>query len=197
MLCVEPILLLVTIYLSLVYGVLYARAFLPHLLTFPPNNWVLSTVFEALPIIFVGTRHFSIGESGLIFIGVGIGTTLGAALFFPMTAHYPQLMVKWRGFPPPEQRLFGAMIGGVSLVLGCFWLGWTGNYASVPWYVPALATIPIGFSVSMVFISFFVSPFPLRLSAMADGWLERRTLWTPTLVILRPPSPRAPWCVPP
>ncbi|EPS94316.1 hypothetical protein FOMPIDRAFT_1026243 [Fomitopsis schrenkii] len=136
MLCVEPILVLVTLYLSLVYGVLYA-------------------LFEALPIIFVETRHFTIGECGLIFIGVGIGTTVGAAAFFPMTAHYPQLMLKWRGFPPPEQRLFGAMIGGASLVLGSFWLGWTGNYAAVPWYVPALATIPIGASVSMVFISFF------------------------------------------
>lgn len=114
-------------------------------------------MFEALPIIFVKTRHFTIGQSGLIFIGVGIGTTIGAAAFFPLSAHYPALMVKWRGFPPPEQRLFGAMIGGTSLVVGCFWLGWTGNYAAVPWYVPALATIPIGASVSMVFISFFVS----------------------------------------
>ncbi|TFY57696.1 hypothetical protein EVJ58_g6869 [Rhodofomes roseus] len=135
MLAIEPILLLVTIYLSLVYGVLYA-------------------LFEALPVIFVHTRNFTVGECGLIFIGVGIGTTIGAASFIPLTAHYPRLMKEWRGFPPPEQRLFGAMIGGTSLVLGCFWLGWTGNYPSVPWYVPALGTIPIGASVSMVFISF-------------------------------------------
>ncbi|KAI0946742.1 hypothetical protein AcW1_010117 [Taiwanofungus camphoratus] len=136
MLVTEPILLLVTIYLSLVYGVLYA-------------------LFEALPVIFVGTRGFNIGESGLVFIGVGIGTSIGAASFKPLTSHYPRLLVKWRGFPPPEERLFGAMLGGPSLVIGCFWLGWTGNYPSVPWYVPALGTIPIGASVSMVFISFF------------------------------------------
>jgi len=135
MMMVEPILILVTLYLSVVYGVLYA-------------------LFEAIPVIFVGTRGFNIGENGLIFIGVGIGTTLGAAAFKPLTAHYPMLMQKWRGFPPPEQRLFGAMLGGPSLVLGCFWLGWTGNYPSVPWYVPALGTIPIGMSVSMIFISF-------------------------------------------
>ncbi|PCH37153.1 MFS general substrate transporter [Wolfiporia cocos MD-104 SS10] len=135
MLAIEPILLLVTIYLSLVYGVLYA-------------------LFEALPVIFVGTRGFTIGESGLVFIGVGIGTTIGAATFLPLTRHYPELMKKWHGFPPPEQRLFGAMLGGITLVIGCFWLGWTGNYPSVPWIVPALGTIPIGASVSMVFISF-------------------------------------------
>ncbi|OSX62324.1 hypothetical protein POSPLADRAFT_1143698 [Postia placenta MAD-698-R-SB12] len=136
MLAVEPILLLVTLYLSLVYGVLYA-------------------LFEALPFIFVETRGFNIGESGLVFVGVGIGTTLGAAAFVPLSRHYPRLMKEWRGFPPAEQRLFGAMLGGPSLVIGCFWLGWTGNYPSVPWIVPALATIPIGASVSMVFISFF------------------------------------------
>ncbi|KAH9941408.1 MFS polyamine transporter [Amylocystis lapponica] len=135
MLAMEPILVLITFYMSLVYGVLYA-------------------LFEALPIIFISLRGFSLGQSGLIFIGVGIGTTIGAMSFVVLTSHYPRLLVEWHGFPPPEQRLFCAMIGGPLLVVGAFWLGWTGNYASVPWYVPALATIPIGASVSMVFISF-------------------------------------------
>ncbi|KAH9947520.1 MFS polyamine transporter [Amylocystis lapponica] len=135
MLAMEPILVLVTLYMSLVYGVLYS-------------------LFEALPIIFIGVHGFTLGRCGLIFIGVGIGTTIGAASFVLLMSHYPRLLVEWHGFPPPEQRLFGAMIGGPLLVIGAFWLGWTGNYPSVPWYVPALATIPIGASVSMVFISF-------------------------------------------
>jgi MFS transporter, DHA1 family, multidrug resistance protein len=70
---------------------------------------------------------------------------------------YPELMKTWRGFPPPENRLFGAMIAGPCLVIGCFWLGWTGAYPSIPWYVPAMATILIGLSVSLVFMSFLVS----------------------------------------
>ncbi|PCH37698.1 MFS polyamine transporter [Wolfiporia cocos MD-104 SS10] len=135
MLCIEPILLLVTIYMSLVYGILYA-------------------LFEAIPIIFVSKRGFTLGESGLIFIGVGIGSVIGAALFHPLSKHYPELLRRWRGFPPPEQRLFGAMIGGICLVVGCFWLGWAGEYRGVPWYVPALGTIPLGMSISMIFISF-------------------------------------------
>ncbi|EMD32362.1 hypothetical protein CERSUDRAFT_108809 [Gelatoporia subvermispora B] len=145
MLILEPILVLVTLYLSLMYGVLYA-------------------LFEALPIIFMGTRGFTEGQAGLIFIGVGIGTTLGAMTTLPLSRHYPQLLKRWRGFPPPEQRLWGAMIGGPCLVVGCFWLGWTGQYASIPWIVPALATVPIGFSVSIVFISF--------LSYLVDTYLQ-------------------------
>ncbi|CCM06389.1 uncharacterized protein FIBRA_08648 [Fibroporia radiculosa] len=135
MLFIEPILLLITLYLSLVYGVLYA-------------------LFEAFPVIFIEKRGFTVGESGLVFIGVGIGTTVGAASFALLFGHYPALIERWRGFPPPEQRLHGAMVGGVCLVVGCFWLGWTGSYAGVPWYVPALGTIPIGASVSMIFIAF-------------------------------------------
>ncbi|CDO78123.1 hypothetical protein BN946_scf184725.g2 [Trametes cinnabarina] len=135
MLLLEPILILVTLYLSLVYGILYA-------------------LFEALPLIFMGTRGFNIGESGLIFIGVGIGTTIGAYMTIPLSKHYPALVAKWRGFPPPEERLLGAMIGAPLLVVGCFWLGWTGQYHSIHWIVPAIATVPIGASVALVFNSF-------------------------------------------
>jgi hypothetical protein len=46
------------------------------------------------------------------------------------------------------------MIASPALVIGCFWLGWSGNYAAVPWYVPALSTILIGFAISLIFMSF-------------------------------------------
>ncbi|KAH8826531.1 MFS polyamine transporter [Flagelloscypha sp. PMI_526] len=144
MLAKEPILVLVTIYLSLVYGVLYA-------------------LFSAFPIIWIQTRQFTIWQSSLIFIGVGIGATLGSVINSYSTRHYPALTKKWRGFPPPEERLYGAMIGGPLLVIGAFWLGWTGHYASVPWYVPALATIPIGIGISVIFMSF--------ISYLVDAYL--------------------------
>lgn len=118
-------------------------------------------VFEALPIVFMEKRSFNVFQNGLIFVGVGIGTTLGALINWSVLRHYPRLIREWKGFPPPEQRLFGAMIGGPSMVIGCFWLGWSGNYASVPWIVPALSTIIIGMSIALVFTSFLVSVFSL------------------------------------
>ncbi|KAI0746294.1 MFS polyamine transporter [Daedaleopsis nitida] len=135
MLINEPILLLITIYISLVYGILYA-------------------LFQAIPFIFLTTRRFDIGQAGLIFIGVGIGTTIGAFLSAPLSKHYPQLTVKWRGFPPPEERLYGPMIGAPLLIIGSLWLGWTGQYASIHWVVPALATIPIGAGIALIFNGF-------------------------------------------
>ncbi|KAJ7757194.1 MFS polyamine transporter [Mycena maculata] len=117
MLAGEPILMLVTFYLSLVYGVMY-------------------------------------GPSRLVFIGVGIGTSLGAAMNVYFLRHYPTLIKTWRGFPPPEERLQGGMVGGCAFVVGIFWLGWTGQYPSVPWYVPAISTVLVGLSISSIFISF-------------------------------------------
>ncbi|KAK0217527.1 MFS polyamine transporter [Armillaria nabsnona] len=144
MLLMEPILVLVTIYLSIVYGVLYA-------------------LFEAIPVIFVETRGFTIWQNGLIFIGVGIGTSLGSIINHLCSRHYPELVPRWKGFPPPEERLYGAMIAGPCLVIGAFWLGWTGQYASIPWYVPAISTIFIGAGINLIFMSF--------LSYLVDTYL--------------------------
>jgi len=138
MLALEPILLLMTIYTSIVYGLLYA-------------------LFEAFPIIFMVRRNFNAGQGGLIFIGVGIGTTIGAFVNAYLSRNYKELIKKWKGFPPPEQRLTSAMVGAPLLVISIFWLGWTGEYASIPWYVPGLSTIPLGIGISLIFISILVS----------------------------------------
>lgn len=135
MLVVEPIMITVTIYLSVVYGLLYG-------------------LFSVIPIIFQGNRGFNPGESGLVFIGVGLGTTIGAAVSVWTQRGYPELLRKWHGHPPPEHRLFGAMLAGPFLIVGIFWLGWTGNNPSIHWAVPAVATIFIGMSFTLVFISF-------------------------------------------
>nr|VWO96267.1 Acyl-CoA ligase AFT1-1 (EC (AF-toxin biosynthesis protein 1-1) [Ganoderma boninense] len=71
-------------------------------------------VFEATPYNFIKTRGFK---------------------------HYPKLIIEYRGFPPPEERLYSVMIGGIALVLGTFWLGRTGQYANINWIVPATVLI--------------------------------------------------------
>jgi len=104
-------------------------------------------------------RGFTISQTGLVFIGVGCGTTIGFAINFWASAHYPELIKKWKGFPPPEDRLYGAMLGSPLLVVAIFWLGWTGQYPSIPWYVPATSTILLGTGISLIFISFLVTSF--------------------------------------
>jgi DHA1 family multidrug resistance protein-like MFS transporter len=121
-------------------------------------------VFQAIPVIFIRTRHFSISNDGLVFIGIGIGAALATVVNLWFMRRYPSLLKEWYGFPPAEERLYSAMFGGPVLVIGILWLGWSGNYESVPWWVPALSTIFIGLAITLIFISFIVRlirPFSL------------------------------------
>ncbi|KAJ7240402.1 MFS polyamine transporter [Mycena haematopus] len=134
MLAGEPILMLITAYLTVLYGVLYG-------------------LLQAFPIIFIEKRGFTIGQNGLTFIAVGIGSTIGACLNLWMSRDIPRLIKEWRGFPPPEKRLPGGMVGAVAFVVGIFWLGWTGQYSSIHWYIPALGAVVVGMGFSLIFIS--------------------------------------------
>jgi len=58
---------------------------------------------------------------------------LGGILNVYLSKPYRHLTPKWRGTPPPEHRLYGAMFAGPSLAIGLFWIGWTGAFAAVPW----------------------------------------------------------------
>lgn len=97
MLMKEPILLLVTLYISLVYGVLYL-------------------FFVAYPIEFLEVRRWTYaGVAALPLLAVMVGTLVGCLTITFMTAHsYPRKMAKI-GRVPPEERLKLMMIGSVAL----------------------------------------------------------------------------------
>jgi len=134
----------------------------------------LLSVFQAIPVIFIYKKGFTISQTGLIFIGVGIGTTLGSIINYLLGRQYVTLVPKWKGFPPPEKRLYSGMIGSPLLVVGCFWLGWTGNYPSVHWVVPALATICVGCGISLIFMAFLVCAYALEFEFGIGTDLLRR-----------------------
>jgi MFS family permease len=54
MLMVEPIVALLSLYVAFNFAILF-------------------TFFGAFPYVFVGTYHFTIAQSGLVFIGIGVG----------------------------------------------------------------------------------------------------------------------------
>jgi DHA1 family multidrug resistance protein-like MFS transporter len=140
------------------------------------------SVLEAIPVIFIDHHGLTVSQDGLIFLGVGIGTTIGAVSSIYIRGDENKRLVKeWRGFPPPEQRLYPATIGAPLLVIGSFWLGWTGAYSSVPWYVPAIGTIVIGTAISLLFLSCMVCPYYAYLYSCANLNLYFRPIsWTCT-----------------
>ncbi|KAH9952218.1 MFS general substrate transporter, partial [Amylocystis lapponica] len=130
-LATEPIVALIAVYISIAYATLYGY-------------------FSAYPIVFQEQRHFSPGQGGLAFLGIGVGSTLGMALA-PL-----QNLLYWRamdrsptGRAPPEERLYMPMVGGICLPIGLFWFAWTSR-PPVPWIVPILAGIPFGTGVALI-----------------------------------------------
>lgn len=87
----EPILVLITIYLSIVYGEHETSATLLLCLTLLHPSGLLYSLFESVPIIFSDIRGFNLGQTGLCFIPVLIGTTLGAGVTMALGRKYEVL----------------------------------------------------------------------------------------------------------
>ncbi|KAI5300983.1 hypothetical protein KEM55_003407 [Ascosphaera atra] len=129
----EPIVLLLSIYMAIIYGTLYM-------------------LFEGYPIVFQEGRGWNEGVGGLAFIGILVGMVL--AMFGTMldNKRYNRVSEACNGFAPPEARLPPCIVGGFALPIGLFWFAWT-NYPSIHWICPVIAGAPFGFGMVLVFLS--------------------------------------------
>ncbi|KAI0340631.1 MFS general substrate transporter [Trametopsis cervina] len=127
----EPIVVLLAIYISVVYAILYA-------------------FFAAYPIVFQEIRGFSSGQGGLAFLGVGLGVAIGTALAPYQNKLYRQAMRKSpTGKAPPEARLYMPMMGAILCPAGLFWFSWT-SLPPIHYIVPILAGVPYGIGVAAI-----------------------------------------------
>jgi MFS transporter, DHA1 family, multidrug resistance protein len=133
LLVTEPVVLLVTIYMSFIYGLLYC-------------------FLTAYPIVFQGVYHFNPGVGGLPFFGLVCGVFLAAGYIIFTSISYNKKLQANAGMPVPEWRLPPVIIGGVCFAAGLFWFGWTGFTRSIPWIVPTLSGLLTGFGLLSIFI---------------------------------------------
>ncbi|KAI9849436.1 MAG: MFS siderochrome iron transporter 1 [Sclerophora amabilis] len=129
----EPIVLLLSIYMAIIYGTLYLT-------------------FGAFPIVYQQTRGWSAGIGGLAFLGVMIGMMIGVISTIPDNKRYKSVADKHNGAAPPEARLPPALIGSVAIPLGLIIFAWT-NYPDIHWIVSIIFTAPFGFGMVLVFLS--------------------------------------------
>ncbi|KAJ5605425.1 hypothetical protein N7510_008206 [Penicillium lagena] len=128
----EPIVLLLSLYMAIIYGTLYM-------------------LFDAFPIVFQEIRGWSEGIGSLPFLAVMIGMMIAVGVNMYDNERYVRIHKKHNGFAPPEARLPPTMWGGLAIPIGLFWFAWT-NYPSIPWIVSVLATAPFGFGMVLVFL---------------------------------------------
>lgn len=133
LLFLEPIVLLISIYMAIIYGTLYL-------------------CFGAFPIVFQEYRGWSEGIGGLAFLGVAVGMILGIVYCVLDNRRFVKVEARLDGEAPPEARLPPAMVGSISIPVGLFWFAWT-NAPSVHWSVSIIATAPFGFGMVLVFMS--------------------------------------------
>ncbi|KAM0752488.1 MFS general substrate transporter [Meredithblackwellia eburnea MCA 4105] len=134
----EPIVLLFSLYLSVVYIILFGD-------------------FVAYPIIFGNTFGLSMSQVGICFLAITIGLGI-VTLLIPVLVHFyrkEQRRVEEEGkgeTVQPEERLRIAVIGTWFVPVGMLWMAWTVYSKLTVW--PALASqVFVGIGVLACFIS--------------------------------------------
>ncbi|OAP64666.1 hypothetical protein AYL99_00638 [Fonsecaea erecta] len=133
LLFLEPIVLLISIYMAILYGTLYM-------------------LFGAFPIVFEEERGWSQGIGGLAFSGVAVGMISGVLYAIYDNKRYARVEAEQGGEAPAEARLPPAAVGAIAIPIGMFWFAWT-NYPSIHWIVCIMASAPFGFGMVNVFLA--------------------------------------------
>lgn len=99
----EPIVLLLSLYHAIIYGILYM-------------------LFGAFPIVYRVGRHWNEGISGLPFIAVAIGvlSAIAYVIFVDNKQYMKKVNDSGKGFTTPEARLPMCLVGGIVLPIGLF-----------------------------------------------------------------------------
>ncbi|KAJ5202206.1 MFS general substrate transporter, partial [Penicillium cf. viridicatum] len=127
MLLKEPIVSFTSLYLSVVYGVLFL-------------------FFQAYPLVFKGNVN------GLAFIPMIFGAFLGLCLVLVYGLYHSKAIAAGQSWASVEEyrRLPLACVGAPLLVVALFWLGWT-SYKSIHPALPMMAGIFFGCGYLLVF----------------------------------------------
>lgn len=103
MLFTEPIVTLLSIYVAFNFAVLF-------------------TFFASVPYVFESVYFFDRGQTGLVFLAIGLGCTLAVPTMILLDRMvYMKEYMRRPGQVEPEVRLWGAMVGAFGLPIGLFW----------------------------------------------------------------------------
>lgn len=127
----EPILGLITAYMSFNYGILYL-------------------LFEAYPVSYHEDRGWSLSISQLPFLAMLLGVGAGASMIAYSAATNFSRAYKKHGKAIPEERLPPMIVGAIALPIGLFWFAWTSN-PHITWVPSVIATAFIGMGLMVPF----------------------------------------------
>lgn len=131
---VEPVVLLINVYICLVYSVVYL--------------W-----FEAFPIVYSEVYHFGIVQTGTCYLSLAVGVMLGTIPYL-IYLYYKFTKVLLRGDTVyPEVFIPLSIVGNQLMTAGLFIFGWTAS-AQLHWFPPMIGAALCGASMLINFQSF-------------------------------------------
>ncbi|EAU34772.1 predicted protein [Aspergillus terreus NIH2624] len=148
----SPIILALSLYMSLVYGIIYI-------------------LFTTISVVFQGVYGFDTGNAGLTFLGFAAGMVLSlmVAGYFNDSIH-KKLSAKYHE-EKPEFRLPFLMGGALFLPIGMLLYGWCVHYR-VHWILPVIGTSFAGVGVTFCFVptqAYIIDAFPLHCASALAG----------------------------
>ncbi|ROV95527.1 hypothetical protein VSDG_05350 [Cytospora chrysosperma] len=167
----EPILWFFNIWISVIYGILYL-------------------CFVAYPIVFEQERGWGPGETGLSFIGIGIGTMVAICLepvwrkLINSHAKDPDT-----GRVAPEASACIMSIGAVLTPIGQLVFSWTCLPTTIHWAVPIAFGIPFGCGNTLCFIygsNYLAGAYGYYAASALAGNAVMRSLFGATLPLAGP-----------
>lgn len=129
LLFLEPIVLISSLYLAILYGIIYM-------------------FLGAFPIVYQDMRGWSEGIGGLAFLGLAVGMIIGLMFTIYDNRRYQKL----GNHATPESRLPPSLIGALVLPASMFAFAWT-NAPSIHWSASLILSAPFGFGCVLVFLS--------------------------------------------
>lgn len=162
----ELIVFLLSIYMSVLYGLLYM-------------------FFIAFPIVYEKGKGYSASTTGLMFIPVAVGVVLSAMCAPLVNKHYLTLVAKHNGHPPAEVRLIPMMLSCWFIPIGLFIFAWT-SYTELSWAGPAMGGLPVGFGFIFLYNSannYLVDSYQHQAASALAAKTFIRSLWGAAVVL--------------
>ncbi|OCK76525.1 MFS general substrate transporter [Lepidopterella palustris CBS 459.81] len=140
----SPIVFLLSLYLSFVFGLLYL-------------------LFTTITPVYIQTYGWRPELCGLAYLGIGIGFFLGIVIVARTSDKTAIRLTKANsGIYEPEMRLPTCVFYGMLVPISFFWYGWAVD-KHVHWVVPIIALMPYGIGLMGIIIpiqTYLIDAFP-------------------------------------
>ncbi|KXJ85896.1 major facilitator superfamily domain-containing protein [Microdochium bolleyi] len=167
----SPIVFLLTLYISFLYGTLYL-------------------LFTTLTSVLKNQYNFTTGQAGLVYLSLGLGNILGWAIItFRSDKQVVALTQANNGVFVPEMRLSIAIWFSTAIPVTFFWYGWSVAY-TVHWASAVASLIPFGFGIIGVFMpltTYLIDCYPVYASSAIAANTVLRSLVGAFLPLAGPP----------